>query len=87
MSNDYHYVQDGSKLMRRVGTIPLHHFEDEKGAKLDLMLRAAIKQGYVPQACLLGGIVVMDEVSAGRDPCAGCNGPREKCGGRPRSLA
>lgn len=48
-----------------------------------------IEQGYVPSTCImheaLAGAVIYAEVSAGRDPCAGCNagGNRSVCNGRP----
>ena len=66
---------------REVG-MRLHYFDQEKADEDDLMLQMAIQQGYVPTTCLLNGKVVMDEVFKGKDPCAGCNGPREKCRGR-----
>lgn len=62
-----------------------HYFDKPEGEPItDLLLQMGKDQGYVPKTCLLGGIVVMAEVNAGKDPCAGCNGPREKCHGRPR---
>jgi hypothetical protein len=60
----------------------LHYFDDEAADPSDINLQMAIGQGYVPKGCLLGGMVVMDEVNKGNDPCKGCAGPREKCGGR-----
>ena len=60
----------------------LHYFEQESADENDVQLWMAIKQGYVPMTCLLGGGTVMDEVKNGRDPCAGCAGPRVKCKGR-----
>lgn len=63
----------------------LHYFDLDK-APWDMELEMAKHQGYVPQTCLLGGATVMAEVAAGRDPCAGCNGPREKCHGRPKAA-
>jgi hypothetical protein len=64
----------------------LHYFDDPDGAaeRNDVMLQMAIGQGYVPKTCLLAGRVVMSEVNAGRDACAGCEGPREVCKGRPK---
>ena len=47
-----------------------------------MMLGMAKMQGYVPQRCLLGGMVVIAETQEGRNACWGCNGPREKCGGK-----
>lgn len=66
-----------------------HYFEpaDEAESKIDLWLNMAKGQGYVPQGCLLGGNVVMGLVNKGEDPCAGCNGPRERCGGRPKRAS
>jgi len=52
-----------------------------------------IKQGYVPATCVMhegvAGLLIFSEVSAGRDPCTGCNagGDRKVCGGRPRGDA
>lgn len=62
----------------------LHYFARAEADPNDMLLGMAKMQGYVPQGCLLGGIVVMSEVNGGRDPCAGCNGPRDRCGGRPK---
>lgn len=61
-----------------------HYFDQDAPDADDLQLAAAIDQGYVPAGCLLGGPVVMAEVGNGLDPCGGCHGPREKCGGRER---
>jgi hypothetical protein len=63
-----------------------HYFQDEKPDKNDLRLLMAKQQGYVPAGCLLGGFVVVCEISRGKDPCAGCNGPRARCGGRERGT-
>jgi hypothetical protein len=63
-----------------------HYFEQPAADADDMMLGMAKMQGYVPAGCLLGGVVVMAEVSAGRSPCSGCEGPREKCGGRPKAA-
>lgn len=60
-----------------------HYFYDSEADRDDVLLGMAKMQGYVPQSCLLGGAVVMSEMNAGKDPCAGCNGPRDKCKGRP----
>lgn len=62
----------------------LHYFEQDKADEDDGPLRMAIGQGYVPKNCLLGGPFVMAEVTKGDNPCWGCNGPREKCGGKPK---
>jgi hypothetical protein len=64
-----------------------HYFDDPAGAAGDFMLTMAKGQGYVPRGCLLGGQVVMAETNAGRDACAGCEGPRNLCGGRPKRDA
>lgn len=57
-------------------------FEGENGKRL------MIEQGYVPPTCELpaelAGPLIYAEVSAGRDPCAGCNGDRSVCHGRPK---
>ena len=59
-----------------------HYFEQTEADQDDMQLGMAKMQGYVPQACLLGGTVVMDEINKGRNPCWGCKGPRDKCGGK-----
>jgi len=63
----------------------LHYFEQKKADEDDMYLKMAINQGYVPETCLLGGMTVMGEMNKGRDPCAGCECPREKCKGRKRA--
>ena len=62
----------------------LHYFEPGGDPSGDTKLQMAIHQGYVPGTCLLGGVIVLDEVNKGRNPCWGCNGPRERCMGKPR---
>jgi len=62
--------------------VKLHYFNQEKADESDIQLKMAKGQGYVPEGCLLAGIVVMDEVNKGNDPCAGCNCERGKCDGR-----
>lgn len=61
-----------------------HYFEQGVASPADHMLQQAIAKGSVPSGCLLGGHIVQGLVFAGDDPCAGCEGPRPKCGGRPR---
>jgi hypothetical protein len=61
-----------------------HYFNQTAADGDDIQLLMAKGQGYVPDQCLLGGAVAMSEVMAGKDPCDGCEGPREKCGGRPK---
>ncbi len=62
---------------------PLHYFDRPEADPNDWALGMAKVQGYVPAGCLLGGVTVMHEVHAGRNPCWGCAGPRDKCGGKP----
>lgn len=64
----------------------LHYFDQTESDPDDGFLEVAKMQGYVSQECLLGGAIVMNEVKLGKDPCAGCAGPREKCSGRPREA-
>lgn len=59
-----------------------HYFEQNEADQDDMQLGMAKMQGYVPQDCLLGGMVAMDEINKGNNPCWGCEGPREKCGGK-----
>jgi len=61
-----------------------HYFHQEKPDDDDILLDMAKGQGYVPKPCLLGGQVVMGLINSGKDPCKGCEGLREKCGGRPK---
>ena len=61
----------------------VHYFEQQEADADDVQLGMAKMQGYVPETCLLSGIVVMDEINKGNNPCWACNGPREKCGGKP----
>lgn len=64
----------------------LHYFQQDEADEDDHKLNMSKMQGYVPDTCLLGGITVWFEVTAGRDPCAGCAGPRDRCRGRPMIL-
>jgi len=59
------------------------YFSQGKADKDDLLLQHAVAQEWVPKGCLLEEWLVHDLRSGGIDPCAGCRGPREKCGGRP----
>lgn len=61
-----------------------HYFSQKEADQDDIQLKMAIGQGYVPKTCLIGGSVAMAEVSAGRNPCWGCQGPRERCHGKPK---
>lgn len=62
---------------------PENHFERPADAAADGLLQQCVHQGWVPPGCVLGGELVMVLMNAGRDPCAGCRGPRHRCGGRP----
>lgn len=62
-----------------------HYFEQDLADADDFLLGMAKQQGYVPETCLLNGIVVMAEIAEGQCPCWGCEGPREKCHGKPKS--
>jgi len=59
-----------------------HYFDQETADDDDMLLNMAKGQGYVPQTCLLSGVLVMGIINDGKDPCIGCNCPREKCKGR-----
>lgn len=59
-----------------------HYFNQVEPDENDIFLKMAKGQGYVPSSCLLGGQTVMGLVNSGKDPCKGCEGPRERCGGR-----
>lgn len=60
----------------------MYYFEQDEPDDNDWQLKMCIGQGYVPTTCLLGGSVVWYEIQRSHDPCAGCNGPRNKCKGR-----
>ena len=62
----------------------LHYFNQDKADEDDWHLKIAIEQGYVPKTCLIIGHIVMGLINKGENPCSGCNGPREKCKGRPK---
>ena len=59
-----------------------HYFNQDVPDSDDMMLEMSKRQGYVPQGCLLGGPVVFAVAGEGKDPCKGCEGPRDKCKGR-----
>lgn len=68
-----------------------NYFDTGRASPADAMLRLAKDQGWVPPGCLLGGYMVhglhnsVDNHGKPIDPCSGCEGPREKCGGRART--
>ena len=64
----------------------IHYFYQEEADTDDSLLGMAKMQGYVPNTCLLGGAIVMDEVKQGNNPCHRCEGPRDKCGGREKRI-
>lgn len=47
-----------------------------------------IQQGYVPSTCTLpdppAGMLIWQEINAGRNPCWGCNHDRSVCKGQPK---
>ena len=59
----------------------LSYFDQDAPDEDDILLGMAKKQECVPNGCLLGGIVVMNLIQSGANPCDGCLCPREKCGG------
>ena len=59
-----------------------HYFQQDDPDADDMQLDILKGQGYVPQGCLLGGFVVMGMINNSTDPCKGCEGPRDRCGGR-----
>lgn len=60
----------------------LHYFDLDAADPADITLTMCTRQGYVPRTCLLAGVIVWQEMQQGKDPCAGCQGPRDKCHGR-----
>ena len=49
-----------------------------------------IQQGYVPPTCTMqdppAGMLIWQEINAGRDPCSGCNANRSICKGRSKTM-
>ena len=72
-------------LIGGINKMKPHYFNQEIPDSDDILLKMAISQGYVPASCLLAGEIVFGLVQKGKDPCAGCNGPRGKCNGRPKN--
>jgi hypothetical protein len=72
--------------MSNDGSIKGDYFSEGKASPADAMLRQAIAQGIVPATCLLGGYKVRarHDLNPDADVCGSCDGPREKCFGRPR---
>lgn len=60
----------------------VHYFNQNEADNDDILLKLSIKQGYVPETCLLGGETIILTVHEGNDPCNGCNCNRVKCKGR-----
>lgn len=63
----------------------LHYFHQPVADTDDLVLREVIAAGLVPETCLLGGAALGPMVRVTENPCSQCNGPRERCKGKPRS--
>jgi hypothetical protein len=76
-------LQREAETAKETGDVAVDYFDRSAAPKRDIQLQLAVHQGYVPSRCLLGGGIVLAEMRAGRDPCAGCDGPRVRCGGRP----
>ena len=64
-----------------------HYFDRDAPDADDVELADAIAQGRVPEGCLRGGPYVKAILTFGLDPCADCEGPRERCDGRPKTDA
>lgn len=60
----------------------LQYFDQPAADEDDTLLKECIDSEYVPKTCLLGGVLVQAEAQQGRDPCATCRGPRDRCKGR-----
>lgn len=61
-----------------------HYFNQDKPDEDDVTLKMCIRQGYVPKGCLLSGQLIYVLICEGKSPCKGCEGPREKCEGKPK---
>lgn len=64
----------------------MDYYNDRKEkSKDDVMLKLCKAQGYVPDGCVLAGVLVYSLMQRPPgDPCKGCNENRKNCGGRPR---
>lgn len=79
---DIGFTQQDPKDLTNGVIMKPNYFDESFADPNDGQLIMAKMQGYVPRDCLLGGVVVWSEVDAGRNPCDGCSGPREKCDGK-----
>ena len=64
-----------------------HYFEQDQADQDDLLLKQAIYDGVVPYGCLNSGKTVIGLFAFNNtDPCSCCEGPRQRCGGRPNNI-
>ena len=81
---DSWYDHEDSKLQELLSTFNITAPLKEKhliGCECNECLN---KKYPLPKECYLDSWIVQMEISAGHDPCAGCNLSREKCHGRPK---
>ena len=60
----------------------IHYFNQRDADGDDALLGMAKMQEYVPEGCLLGGVVVMGAIKNGHNPCSGCACDRDRCGSK-----
>ena len=65
----------------------LSYFNQDSADEDDFLLEQHKQRGDVPETCLPGGETVFAAVKYGLCPCDGCNGPREKCFGKPMASS
>jgi hypothetical protein len=63
--------------------VKLHYFHQPEPDPDDALLLEARRSGWVPEGCLLGG-VVLKSLSHLERPCYACSAPRSRCGGLPK---
>lgn len=73
------------RVLNKEDGVSHHYFERTEASPHDTMLQKQIAKKVVPPGCLLGGVIVAGLDGAGVDPCIGCEGPRNRCGGRPKT--
>ena len=67
---------------KKGGDMELQYFEDGQIDNDDIQHKMAVNQGYVPQTCRLGGMIIMNAINQSLDPCKGCHCDRSECHGR-----
>lgn len=64
-----------------------HYFNQLEADPDDQALQQSIFSEVVPPTCLLAGQIIEMAVAQQKDPCKSCQGPRNRCKGRPLDTA